>query len=239
MAQQQYVPTTPRGFIQKVALDYVQYGFRLYMTGPIPERFRDDPFALDDAVVSKWGVSVSRWTHYRRREQRQATFKYLRYADPYDPTLDFWALLATEGTVLRKWKGKSLDLAAAGDVRRFHDSPLRVWGHSISCYRDDQTRKWKPSVRIERREFLQLRAYFLTEIWRRDRRAIEREFRNLHYMRLGGVKHQYRQIIDALNKKRLSSGEGLSRIPYKCVTDLVYRRVRPFEFPRRSESQAA
>lgn len=225
MTKSQYpcVATTPAGFIQRLAHDYVQYGAWFYVTGVVPVRYLAEPARLDAKLIEKYGVSVSRWTRYRQRERGKATIHYLRHEG-------FWILIATRGSHCIERKGRVVRFFEDNDVRdlRHPSTPVYFWGHSIGAF--EQERQWRYRVRIQRRELLGLRAYFITSMWGRSAAEIGEAFRSLPYVPYRGVKDQYRWILDAVNARRRKAGLR-ERIPYRCVEELRRRAVRPFEQP--------
>src|SRR5947209_15578562 len=76
------------GFIQQLAVAYVARGYFFYVTGHIPER--KDPHEVDEKLVGRYHIELSKWARARRKQAGQANIQYLRHED-------FFVLLATHG----------------------------------------------------------------------------------------------------------------------------------------------
>ena len=86
--------TTLEGFIQQLAVAYVARKYFFYVSGHVPTR--RSAAEHDERMLAKFDVARSKWSRYRRRQQRGpdgfplANVQYLRYRN-------FWVLLATAG----------------------------------------------------------------------------------------------------------------------------------------------
>ena len=76
------------GFIQQLAVSYVARGYFFYVTGRVPEH--KDPARVDEKLVARYGVDISKWARARRKQVGGANLQYLRHGR-------FFVLLATHG----------------------------------------------------------------------------------------------------------------------------------------------
>src|SRR4051812_20068756 len=79
---------TVEGFIQQLAVAYVARGYFFYVTGHIPERKAAN--RVDEKLVERYHIDLSRWARARRKRAGRANVQYLRHKD-------FFVLLATHG----------------------------------------------------------------------------------------------------------------------------------------------
>src|SRR5262245_36676615 len=131
--------TSVEGFVQQLAVAYVQHGHWFYVTGTLPEH--KDPRALDEKLEARYGLTTSKWARARAKARRQASVRYIRHGR-------FFVLVSTKGQheFFQRERGIC-------DVRRH---PIRYGGYSIS-YRRGVDRRWHVSVRIAPDEYLRLR----------------------------------------------------------------------------------
>src|SRR5208337_4535619 len=80
--------TTVEGFIQQLAVCYVGRGYWFYVTGFIPPD--KDPRAVDEKLIGRYDIDISKWSRARRKQTGQASVQYLRFRQ-------FFVLLATLG----------------------------------------------------------------------------------------------------------------------------------------------
>ena len=108
----------------------------------------------------------------------------------------------------------------------FRSSPLCYCGYSVSYRRGRGGGRWHASVRIERRQYLELKAYFeeMAPRWTVER--LTRELAELPFERYAPVRNQVFMIWRAINRRRKVA--GLESVPREV---LPWRRrpVRPFE----------
>jgi hypothetical protein len=121
--------TTLEGFIQQLAVAYVARKYFFYVTGRVPERLTAGEH--DERMLAKFDVARSKWSRYRRRQQRGpdgfplANVQYLRYRD-------FWVLLATAGH--HRFFDEHCRADGRGVGRQYRDvreKPIAFGGYSI------------------------------------------------------------------------------------------------------------
>lgn len=198
--------TSIKGFVQQLAVSYLANGYWFYAAGSVPEG--KDPRAIDQKLIEKYGINVSKWTRARQRKRGISGIQYLRFQR-------FFILLATHG-VHRFFREEQ--------VRDARERPIRFAGYSISV-RKGRDEKWHPSVRIDAIEFKLLKAAFLEQALTRSEAYLASRFARLPFVPYAPVRDQYRQLLRAVNRKRRLA--GLELLP---ISVLPIRRqpVLPF-----------
>jgi hypothetical protein len=213
--------TTKEGFIQQLACNYLTHGYFFYVSGTIPAG--KDPRRVDQKLITKYGIGISRQARARRKRAGFANLHYLRFQC-------FFLMLATHGRHLF-FEGEKMRIR---DVRR---TPIRFDNYAISVKQDSRDRraglkskacKLRVRVQIARDCYLQLKAYFIEAAIRQSPMMLALEFHVLRYLPYAPVRQQLLNILRLVNRARKSA--GLSRI---ASTVLRYRRqiVKPFEVP--------
>ena len=109
------------GFVQQLACCYLPHGYWFYATGRVP--YNKDPRAVDQKLIEKYGIGISRQSRARRKQRGLANMHYLRHAR-------FFVLLATHGLhPFFEYEAKTIR-----DVRRI---PIKFSGYSIAYKRGD------------------------------------------------------------------------------------------------------
>ncbi len=149
--------TSPVGFVQQLVSCYLPHGYWFYVPGCIPEH--KDPRSVDEKLLAKYGIGVSRSSRARRKQAGIANVHYLRHER-------FFALLATHGH--HPFYDDEADNIR--DVRRV---PIKFAGYSISVKKGGYRRKaspnspairddkWRVRVQIDQEIYRDLTAYFL------------------------------------------------------------------------------
>jgi hypothetical protein len=182
------VATSPAGFVQQLAVSYVGHGYWFYVTGSVPER--KDPLVVDQKLVARYGIDVSKWARARRKRQGLANLHYLRFGR-------FFVLIATPGEHRFFQEEKGIR-----DVRR--DS-VRFGGYSVG-YKRDRGGKWHPSVRIHPETYRDVKAYFLELANHRSSDELAMEFGRLQFVPFAPVRVQLVCVLRAVNAERKTAG---------------------------------
>ena len=209
--------TSIEGFVQQTVL-YLANGYWFFVRGRIPAG--KSPEAVDEKLISKYGVNVSKWARARRKRQGVANVHYLRFESD-------WLLIATHGR-------HAFFEEEAKSVRDARRTPIRFAGYALS-YRRGADGKHHAHVRIDREYYNDLKAYFLDMAPHRSAERLVREFWNVPFEPYAPVRRQYLNILRAVNRARKEAGFArlpMSVIPYKR------RIVKPFECLE-EESEAA
>jgi hypothetical protein len=196
--------TTLEGFVQQLAVGYVSRGYWFYVTGFIPAG--KDPYAVDEKLVSRYGLAISKWARARRKQTGAASVQYLRFRR-------YFVLIATHG------RHRFFDEEGTNvrDVRR---SPIRAGGYSVGY------RGGRPHVRIDREEYLRIKSYFTEVAQRRSAERIRAELAALPFEPYAPIRSQYCVILRLVNRLRQQAG-----LPLVSTSSLRFKRriYRPFE----------
>ena len=187
-----------------------------YVAGWIPAH--KDPRQVDDKLIAKYDIDLTRTTRARRKRLGQANMRYLRHGRSF-------VLLATHG------RHPFFD-EESDSIRDFRHVPLRFAGYSIS-YRHggrkkngERDTKWHSHIEIARDAYKELEAYFLSLAVRRSAAKIAREFYRLPFEPYAPIRRQMLKLVDKVNRARKKAGHR--PIPYR-VLPMRRRVVKPFE----------
>jgi len=189
-------------FIQQLAVGYVTHGYWFYVTGRVPEG--KDPKAVDEKLIKKYGLNISRTARSRRKQAGIASVQYLRHNR-------FFVLIATKGA------HPFFEEEPFKDIRHHR---LKYGGYSVSY------KAGHACVRIEREQYKCLKSYFEDLATSRHRETLDKAFSELPFSAYAPVRRQLLDMVSAVNKKRKEAGyEPLS---WSCLR-LTRRNVRVFE----------
>lgn len=213
--------TSIEGFVQQLACNYLPHGYWFYVTGRVPDG--KDPRPVDEKLISKYGVSLSRQQRARRKLAGFANVHYLRFGN-------VWVLLASHGRHrLFDEEGHNVR-----DVRRV---PIQVGGYSLSVKRGqflkkDSTEnapspdgKLRVRVQLSRERYREFSAYFLGIACHRSAENLAREFWNVPYEPYAPVRKQLLNLLRLVNGRRQTAGYAKMS---PSVIRLRRRIVRPF-----------
>lgn len=223
--------TSVAGFVQQLVSCYLPHGYWFYVLGIIPPG--KDPKTVDEKLLAKYGIGISRTSRARRKAVGMANVHYIRFQRQF-------LLLATHGHHLF-FDGEAKNIR---DARR---TPIKFAGYSISVakggfkgkhstggvlVRDD---KWRVWVQIEKEWYRGLKAYLLDIALLRSADFLGFELFHLPFEPYAPVRQQLLNLIRHINRRRESA--HLEPIKYSV---LRYRRqiVRPFESLDSLESAA-
>jgi hypothetical protein len=199
------------GFVQQLALAYVQYGYHFYVAGSVPEG--KDPVQIDRKLIDRYQIGVCRGTRYKRARAGLGNLHYLRHGR-------FFVLVASRGSH-PFWVEER---HAIKDIRRV---PIRFAGYSIA-YRRKRGRPpftWHPSVRIERTEYALLKREFAGLAVRQGVEELRKALRALPFEPYAPVRRQYLELLRLVNRRRKAA--GLAPVPFDALR-LRRRSVQPF-----------
>jgi hypothetical protein len=195
------------GFVQQLAVGYLARGYRFYASCRIPTD--KDPVAVDQKLIERYGLDLSKWTRARRKQQGIASVQYLRYGR-------FFVLIATPGQhpfFEREphWK----------DIR---DHPIRFAGYSIGC-RTGHDGRLHASVRLHDECLRRLRQRYLRCALHPNTARLAASFQALRFAPYAPVRRQLLKLLWCVNGRRKAAGLELI-----SVTALRLRRrpVSPF-----------
>jgi hypothetical protein len=203
------------GFVQQIACCYLRHGYWFYVTGDIPAH--KDAQAVDEKLISKYGIGVSESTRARRKRLGRANLQYLRFRSRF-------VILATKG----QHELFCLEAKSIHDIRHI---PLQFHGYSISYRQGGRTRggeidqNWHSHVEIERRRYLEIKALLLETATHRSADNLALAFYRLPFEPYAPVRRQMLNLLRAVNRARRKA--GFAPVPVE-VLPLRRRIVRPF-----------
>jgi len=201
--------TSVEGFVQQVAVQYLRHGYWFYVAGNVPAG--KDARAVDGKLIAKYGITASSKDRTRRKRAGHANLHYIRHDR-------FFLLLATHG-----WHRFFDDETA--QIRDARREPIKFAGYAMSH------RNGHACVRIERVEYLQLKAWFLDLACCRSVEAIAAEFSGVRFIPYRPVRQQLLAIWRVVHRARREAGH--EPIPIDCVP-WKRRIVLPFGSAQRS-----
>lgn len=213
--------TSVSGFVQQLVSCYLPHGYWFYVSGIIPHG--KDPLVIDQKLLAKYGIGVSRTSRARRKAVGIANVHYIRYQRRF-------LLLATHGF----HPFYDDEARSIRDARRV---PIRFEGYSISVAQGGFLRKssetgqavrdtkWRARVQIERELYRGLMAYFEDIAVHRSVSQLGRELADLPFEPYAPVRQQLLNLVRHINKRRKAA--SLELLGFSV---LRYRRriVRPF-----------
>lgn len=197
---QPHVVTSIDGLICYLASSLICRGYFFYSIVRIPDG--KDPCRVDAKLIARYEANLSRWKRAHRKATGRANVRCLRFEN-------IVILIATAG------ESPYFATEKPKDLRR---APLKFGGYSLS-FRNGHT-----SVRIERRQFAELNAFFLENASRRSKTWLERELGALPFLPFAPVRRQLLTIYRRVNRKRLFAGLEMLAPPF----DFRPRAVKAF-----------
>lgn len=213
--------TSVEGFVQQLACNYLPHGYWFYAAGWLPAG--KDAHAIDQKLIHKYGVAVSRASRSRRKQAGLANIQYLRFER-------FFLLLATHG----RHRFFAEEAATVRDARRV---PIQFAGYAISVKRGQYLRRdatsqpavadgrYRVRVRIGRDPFTELKAYFSDRATRDSAEHLAAQLYSLPFEPYAPVRQQVLKLLAIVNKRRKTA--GLPAVPLSAIR-LRRRIVRPF-----------
>lgn len=198
-----YEARTIEGFVQQLAVQYVTKGYWFYVTGIVPKD--KDPRRIDQKLLAKYEVDISKWARSRRKAAGLANVHYLRHRR-------FFVLLATHGN----HQFFDEEGARVKDCRRV---PIKFGSYAISF------RGGHAHVRIERETEKDLKAHFEQIALRESTEWLERALQTIPFEPYAPVRRQVWTMFKRVNEIRHKA--GLERVDKSCLR--FKRRIyRPF-----------
>lgn len=219
--QYRYETVSLEGFVQYLASNLLPHGYWFYVTGRVPEGKATT--AVDEKLMAKYGVRLSRQQRARRKLAGFANVHYLRLGR-------FWVLLATHG--------EHPFFQEEGDrVRDIRHTPLQVGGYSLTVRKGQFLRKEvgeeeasvdgkrRVRVQIARERYRDLKAHFLSIACHRSIENLSKELWNIPFEPYAPVRKQLLNLLRLVNAKRDEA--GYAKIP-TSVLRMRRRIVKPF-----------
>ncbi len=191
------------GFVQQLAVAYVSRGYLFYVAGCIPGS--KEPERVDEKLVERYGIGISRWARARRKQAGRANVQYLRHGR-------FFVLLATRGE-------HPFFEAEGANVRDVRRRSIKYGGYAVGF------RGGHVQVRIDLPRYRELKAWFEDNATRREPEALARAFYEMPFEPYFLVRQQEFAMLRAVNRRRQAA--GLPLVPKECIW-LKRRPVKPF-----------
>ncbi len=192
------VATSPAAFVRQLAASYLPHGYRLYVCGHVPDRLAGCPWELDQRMIEKYEINLSKATRSKRRREGVASVRYIRYGR-------FWMLLSTHG------RHRFFD--EHRKVRNVGRTPVSFHGYEIRVVEE------RPRVRIERLEYRRLNGLLLGVCTRPRYRGVEEMAavirRAVNFDPYREVIAQYVRLMRQVNRRRRS--QGVANVPLEMV----------------------
>jgi hypothetical protein len=206
-----YEATSVAGVLQQLAACHLRDGYHFYVSGEVREG--KDPHEVDEAILGRYGIRISKYKRARRKKLGLANLHYLRFRGRF-------LILATVG--------EHAFYEREDDVKDVKRVPIKFAGHSVG-YRGRHS-----SVRIEDEVFRDLKAYFQGIAVKRPAEVIGRELRALPFVRFAPVRNQLYGLWKEVNRRRKAA--GLGPVSDTCVKGgrKVCRPFEPIQSPKPS-----
>lgn len=218
--QYRAVASSVEGFVQQIACCYLRHGYWFHVQGKVSAG--KSPEAIDEKLISKYGIAVSESTRARRKKAGRSNLQYIRHESKF-------VILATKGE--HQFFEEEANLIR--DVRRV---PIRYAGYSISYKPGGRKKdgsnddKWHAHVEIDREQYLDLRAWFSERALRDSSDRLAKAFNGLPIAPYAPVRRQMLQILRDVNRIRKTAGK--KQLPHDFLP-LSRKVVRPFGNQRR------
>ena len=215
--------TSEIGFVQLLACNYIPHGYWFYVTGSVPED--KDPSIVDEKLIRKYRIDVSRATRCRRKSAGRANVHYVRRGR-------FFVLLSTHGK-------HRFFADEEGSIRDVREIPIQFAGYSIGCKKGEYLHakdgkgtakadgRYRSRVQVSRPVYLDWKAYFAEQAKSMSEGRLAFELYHFPYEPYAPVRKQLLEIVRVVNKARKECG----RVQLDPKRVIRYRRqiVRPFE----------
>ncbi len=220
--QYRYETTSPQGFVQILASNYLPHGYWFYVTGRVPQGKGAE--SVDQKILAKYNIELSRQQRSRRKQNGFANLHYVRFEG-------YFVIAATHGK-------HDFFAAEANSVKDIRKHPIHFFGYSMTVKRggflkrvgDDEPAtpdgRHRVRVSIGREAFANLSGHLLELAAHRTADKLRWEFWNIPYEPYAPVRKQLLTLLRRVNQVR--GAMGYEQLP----TDVIrYRRniVKPFE----------
>lgn len=213
--QYRAVTTSVEGFVQQIACCYLRHGYWFHVQGKVPAG--KSPEAIDEKLISKYGIAVSESTRARRKKAGRSNLQYIRHESTF-------VILATRGE--HRFFEEEANLIR--DIRRV---PIRYAGYSISYKPGGRKKdgsnddKWHAHVEIDRNQYLDLKAWFSERALRDSPDKLAFAFGQLPIAPYAPVRRQMLLMLREVNRVRKVAGK---RQLSDEILPLRRKVVRPF-----------
>ncbi len=198
------VATTVDGFVQQLAVCYLKNRYWFYVVGEVPAA--KDPQAVDEKLLAKYDIGLSKWAKARRKKRGGAKLQYLRHGR-------FFVIVATHG------EHPFFD-DERGSIEDVRERPIQFHGYSVGY------KAGHPHVRIQTSRYEELKQELLAVALTSSVDALASRFGRIPFEPYGPVKQQVRKLLWKVNGARREA--GLEKVPLTCLRT-KRRNLKPFE----------
>lgn len=192
-------------FVQHLSVRLIGNGYCFYVQGEIPDH--KDPEKVDQKFVERYGVGVSKWVQFRRKERGEAKVRYLRFKQHF-------ILVATEAAAVQNHPFFVSERALIKDARL---AAFECFGYSIRC-RQDRLGQYHPSVRLSFGRFVAFRMAVMANPFLESSEIVAR-IQSERLLWFSGVKRQVFRTLSILNDVRRKSGLETVFLPGETVAN--------------------
>jgi len=203
-----YETATIEGFVQQLAVAYVAHGYWFYVTGIIPDG--KDPRRVDEKLIGKYGIDLSKFARARRKAAGLANVQYLRHRR-------FFVLAASHGS--HRFFSPVREGGEGDRINDCRKAPVKFGSYAISF------RGGHAHVRIECETFRDLKAFFLDHACHWSAGRLEAELGQLPFEPYAPVRSQLFTLVRQINCARKTA----QLEPVSPGLRLRRRIFRPFE----------
>lgn len=208
--------------MQMLASNYLPHGYWFYVTGHVPAG--KDPAAIDQKILEKYGIALSRQQRARRKQAGLANLHYVRFER-------FFVLVATHGR-------HAFFAAEAKSVKDIRKHPLHFAGYSLSVKRGGFLKRTpgeasaspdgrhRVRVMISKDRYREFLCHVLDAAPHRSPDKLSAVLWSVPFEPYAPIRKQLLQALRRANAKRAAM--GYEQVSPDC---LRYRRriVKPFE----------
>lgn len=205
-----YLADSEAGVVQLIAASYLRHGYYWYVTGRIPTGKPAEK--IDTKLIEKYQLAVNDRERTRRKKAGIANAQYVRFND-------LFIILVTEGHhKIKQPESQGGEGSQLKDCRR---TPIRIGDYSISYRRGGNTPKgglppkWHAHVRIERRTYLELKAFYSEHAVHRSVEWLSWRLGTLPYARYAPIRRQLLNILRAVNTQRAK--HAFAPVPHQAL----------------------
>ncbi len=216
------IASSPQGFLQQLAASYLAKGYWFYTQGFIPAD--KDAKQVDQKLIEKYEIDVSRQTRARRKLVGHANLHYLRYRQHF-------ILVATQGAHYYFEE-------EANNIRDVRRVPIKFELYSISVQRGQYLRQlsdeappqrdgqWRVRVQIKREYYEMMKSYLVHEATRHATDRMIELFNRFDYEPYAPVRQQLFNLLRLVNNAR--GQVGMEPLPSSIIR-CRRRIVMPFD----------
>lgn len=187
------------GLVARVA-QLAGHGYCFFVLGRVPAG--KCAAAIDEKLLRKYGVALSRDQRYRRKRRGEAALHYVRWENHF-------VLLATHGR-------HPFFHSEQSRLRDLRETPLRLGGYSISLRAEPgRGKRFRAAVRLDKETFRLVRDRFLENAVHRRAESIAAAIWSLPFEPYRPIRKQLFRVLSQVNDRRKRA--GFEPVPRSCI----------------------